>query len=155
MANRWGFERRPRRTLEAEAYLELQRTADVLTRTVNERLRPDDLSPTQFNVLRILRGAGPDGLACGEIAERMLTRDPDITRLLDRLERRGLVARARERRDRRIVRARITAGGLRLLARLDDPITELHVGQLGHLGSGKLRALVRLLALARRENRGW
>jgi len=155
MANRWGFERRPRRTLEAEAYLELQRTADVLTRAVNERLRPDDVSPTQFNVLRILRGAGPDGLACREIAERMLTRDPDITRLLDRLERRGLVARAREKRDRRIVRTRITAGGLRLLARLDDPITELHVGQLGHLGSAKLRALVRLLALARQENRDW
>jgi len=152
MAKTWGFGRRPRRSLEADAYLDLQRTADVLTRAVSECLGPDDLSPAQYNVLRILRGAGPGGLACGEIAERMLTRDPDVTRLLDRLEERRLVARTRERRDRRVVRTRVTASGLRLLARLDEPITRMHAAQLGHIGPAKLRALIRLLALARSKS---
>ena len=152
MAKTWGFGRRPRRSLEADAYLDLQRTAAVLTRAVSERLRPEHLSPAQYNVLRILRGAGPGGLACGEIAERMLTRDPDVTRLLDRLEERRLVARTRARRDRRVVRTRVTASGLRLLARLDEPITRMHAAQLGYIGPAKLRALIRLLALARSKS---
>jgi DNA-binding MarR family transcriptional regulator len=95
-------------------------------------------------VLRILRGA-IEGLPCGEIANRMITRDPDITRLLDRLERRGLIARSRETRDRRMVTARITPPGLKLLARLDEPVQEAHRRQLGHLGRERLRALTELL----------
>ena len=84
-------------------------------------LKTEDLSSTQYNVLRILRGS-PDGLPCGEIANRMITRDPDITRLLDRLEKRGLISRCRETKDRRMVMARITPEGLKLLGRLDEPV---------------------------------
>ena len=107
-------------------------------------LKTEDLSATQYNVLRILRGA-PDGLPCGEIANRMITRDPDITRLLDRLEKRGLISRCRESKDRRMVTARITTEGSKLLTRLDEPVREAHRKQLGHLGRERLRALTELL----------
>jgi DNA-binding MarR family transcriptional regulator len=101
-------------------------------------------------VLRILRGA-PEGLTCGEIGERMITRDPDITRLLDRLEKRKLIARSRESEDRRVVVARITRGGLDVLARLDGPVREVHRAQLGHLGRERLRALAELLEACRSQ----
>jgi DNA-binding MarR family transcriptional regulator len=101
-------------------------------------------------VLRILRGS-PQGLACGEIATRMITRDPDITRLLDRLEKRGLISRCRETKDRRMVMARITPDGLKLLVRLDVPVQEAHRKQLGHLGRDRLRALAELLHASRAE----
>ena len=96
-------------------------------------------------MLRILRAAGDAGLTCGEVAARLITKDSDITRLLDRLERQGLVARGREPDDRRIVVTRLTARGTKVLAELDAPIAELHRSQLGHLGARKLQALVRLL----------
>src|SRR5665213_950857 len=99
---------------EEVAYLQLVRTADVLGRRLIGVLKDEELSSNQYNVLRILRGA-PDGLACGEIGDRMITRDPDITRLLDRLERRGLIERWRDERDRRVVMARIAPEGLKLL----------------------------------------
>lgn len=134
---------------EAEALLNLLRTADQLTRAIEEALKPAGLSGTQYNVLRILRGAGSDGLACRQIGERMITRDPDITRLLDRLEKRGLVARARDRRDRRVVATRITPAGLRLLARLDPLLTGLDRRLLGHLGRPRLRRLTGLLERVR------
>jgi DNA-binding MarR family transcriptional regulator len=111
-------------------------------------LKAEDLSANQYNVLRILRGS-PDGLPCGEIASRMITRDPDITRLLDRLKKRGLISRCRETKDRRMVMARITRDGLKLLARLDGPIEEAHRKQLGHLGRERLQALAELLRAAR------
>jgi DNA-binding MarR family transcriptional regulator len=111
-------------------------------------LKTEDLSGTQYNVLRILRGA-PDGLACGEIAGRMITRDPDVTRLLDRLEKRGLISRCRETKDRRTVMTRITPAGLRSLANLDEPVRAAHRKQLGHLGPKRLRALAELLRIAR------
>jgi DNA-binding MarR family transcriptional regulator len=111
-------------------------------------LKTEELSPTQYNVLRILRGA-PEGLLCGEVAARMISRDPDITRLLDRLEKRGLIARCRQDRDRRMVLARITEEGLALLEQLDEAIQEVHRRQLGHLGQKRLRALRSLLATAR------
>ncbi|PYX22673.1 MAG: MarR family transcriptional regulator [Acidobacteria bacterium] len=130
------------------AFLDLQRTCDLLTRGPARILKNEDLSPTQYNVLRILRGS-PDGLPCGEIANRMITRDPDITRLLDRLEKRGLISRWRESKDRRVVLARITPNGLKLLTRLDQPVEEAHRKQLGHLGKDRLRALAELLAAAR------
>lgn len=130
------------------AFLDLQRTCDLLARGPAQILKNEDLSPTQYNVLRILRGS-PDGLPCGEIANRMITRDPDITRLLDRLEKRGLISRWRESKDRRVVLARITPNGLKLLTRLDQPVEEAHRKQLGHLGKDRLRALAELLAVAR------
>jgi DNA-binding MarR family transcriptional regulator len=133
---------------EEAAFLDLLRTTDMLTRNLITVLKTDDLSATQYNVLRILRGS-PDGLPCGEIASRMITRDPDITRLLDRLEKRGLISRCRETKDRRMVMARITPDGLKLLARLDEPVVEAHREQLGHLGRERLRALTELLHAAR------
>jgi len=142
-------QKRPFRSLEEEVYLNVLRTADALLREVEQTLKPAGLSPTQYNVLRILRGAGPHGLACGEIAERMLTRDPDVTRLLDRLEARGLVMRSRERADRRVVKTCITAQGLRILKGLDEPMGEFHRHKLRHLKAGRLRLLVALLEQAR------
>jgi len=133
---------------EEEVFLDLLRTTDLLGRRVATVLKPDDLSGNQYNVLRILRGS-PDGLICGEIASRMITRDPDITRLLDRLEKRNLISRCRETKDRRVVMARITPDGLKLLGRLDEPVHEAHRQQLGHLGRERLRALTELLHAAR------
>ena len=133
---------------EEGAFLDLVRTWDLLSRGPAQLLKNEDLSPTQYNVLRILRGA-PEGLSCGEIAGRMITRDPDVTRLLDRMEKRGLISRCRETKDRRMVMTRITTDGLRLLARLDDPVEEMHRRQLGHLGKDRLLALKELLVAAR------
>jgi DNA-binding MarR family transcriptional regulator len=135
-------------TDEEAAFLDLLRTCDLLSRGPAQYLKSADLSPTQYNVLRILRGA-PAGLPCGEIANRMITRDPDITRLLDRLEKRELISRCRETKDRRMVMARITPQGLKLLARLDEPVQEMHRKQLGHLGPRRLRELRALLVRAR------
>jgi DNA-binding MarR family transcriptional regulator len=135
---------------EEAAYLDLLRTTDGLSRPLSEVLKAEDLSATQYNVLRILRGA-PDGLTCGEIGNRMITRDPDITRLLDRLERRGLISRSRGGQDRRVVLARIAPKGLEVLARLDEPVRQTHRKLLGHLGPERLRALERLLAACRGE----
>jgi DNA-binding MarR family transcriptional regulator len=135
---------------EEAAFLELLRTTDMLSRGLIRVLKTEELSATQYNVLRILRGS-PEGLACGEIANRMITRDPDITRLLDRLEKRGLISRCREAKDRRTVMARITPDGLKLLTRLDEPVQSIHRKQLGHLGRERLRALTELLHIARAE----
>ena len=128
--------------------MDLLRTADMLTRGADWVLKAADLSQTQYNVLRILRGA-PEGLPCGEIASRMITRDPDVTRLLDRMEKRGLISRARESRDRRLVLARLTFEGLKLVNRLDEPVQKIHRKQLGHMGKERLLALAELLAAAR------
>ena len=113
-------------------------------------LKAEDLSSTQYNVLRILRGA-PEGLPCGEIANRMITRDPDVTRLLDRLEKRGLISRNRETKDRRMVLTRITDEGLELLERMDSPVRQAHERQLGHLGHERLEMLTELLRVCRDE----
>ena len=133
---------------EESAFLELVRTADLLSRGLVEVLKGEELSSTQYNVLRILRGA-PDGLPCGEIASRMITRDPDVTRLLDRLEKRELISRCREETDRRTVMTRITPEGLKVLGRLDEPIRPAHHRQLGHLGREGLVQLTELLRAAR------
>jgi len=138
--------------LEERVYLDLLRTSETLSRGISEVLESENLSPTQYNVLRILRGA-PDGLACGEIGNRMITRDPDITRLLDRLEKRDLISRWRLTEDRRVVMARILTEGLRLLARLDGPVEETHRRQLGHLGRDRLETLAALLEACRRGAR--
>jgi DNA-binding MarR family transcriptional regulator len=135
---------------EEAVYLELLKTADMLSRNLSGLLKTEDLSSTQYNVLRILRGA-PEGLPCGEIGNRMITRDPDITRLLDRLEKRDLISRHRETRDRRLVMARITPDGNKLLSRMDEPVRQAHRAQLGHLGRERLKALTDLLQFARGE----
>ena len=128
--------------------MELLRTSDQLTRRLVPVLKTEELSEKQYNVLRILRGS-PEGLACSEIGNRMITRDPDITRLLDRLEKRTLISRCRETKDRRTVVTTITPRGLKVLERLDEPIQELHRKQLGHLGRERLKTLCELLRSAR------
>ena len=133
---------------EEAVFLELVRTADILSRRPSEVFKAVELSPTQYNVLRILRGAA-EPLTCGEIAKRMITRDPDITRLVDRLEKRGLTSRSRESRDRRTVLVQITEEGLQLLASLDRPIQDAHRSQLAHLGEKRLKQLSKLLSACR------
>lgn len=132
-----------------EAHISIIRTAAVLAHTIEEVLKPFGVTVTQYNVLRILRGAGPDGLCRHEIGDRMVTPVPDVTRLLDRLEDMGLVTRARGVEDRRQMTTRITKDGLKLLERADGPMVDGHERLLGHLGASKLRALVDLLAEAR------
>src|SRR5258707_4072810 len=141
---------KPGSSPEEVTYLEMLRTMEALSHRFGQVLKAEDLSSTQYNVLRILRGA-PEGLPCGEIGNRMVTRDSDITRLLDRLEKRGLIARWRDSKDRRMVLARITPEGLKMLDRLDEPIQEGHRKQLGHMGRERLKALCELLRVARRE----
>src|SRR6266849_3055151 len=143
--------RAPQTHLEEQVFVNVMRTADALARGGEALLKPTGLSATQYNVLRILRGAGTQGLACREVGCRMISRDPDITRLLDRMESRGLIARAREEQDRRVVKTRITPEGLRVLAELDAPVQELHRRQLHHLPAKELRQLSRLLERVRAQ----
>jgi len=133
------------RCLEREAFLNLLHLADELTGQLVELLRPSELSATQYNVLRILRGAGEEGMPCGMIGDRMITREPDMTRLLDRLEKRALIRRARQTDDRRVVKAFLTKEGAGILQPLDEPVLELHKQQLGGLGKQRLAALVEIL----------
>lgn len=144
-------QKKPFQVREEEIFLNILRTADLLGRKGVELLKAAELSPNQYNVLRILRGAGAEGLACGEIGERMVTRDPDVTRLLDRLEKRDLVKRAREKGDRRVVTARIAPAGLELLKQLDEPVMQWHKSQLGHLDAKQQETLIQLLELAREK----
>jgi DNA-binding MarR family transcriptional regulator len=134
---------------EQEAYLSLLRTTDALQSSVEARLKEFGLTGTQYNALRILRGAGADGLPCSEVGERMITRDPEITRLLDRLQKRGLVERARCKRDRRVVYGKITAAGLKLLRELDEPLEKHGREMLKHVGQAKLKQLIELLEKVR------
>lgn len=138
-------QRKPFPTVQEEAILALMRTADQLAGSSNAALRAANLSLSQYNVLRILRGAGVEGLACGEISERMIRRDPDLTRLLDRLETRGLVSRARGTTDRRVVRASITEPGLALLASLDEPVETAVRETLAHVPEARLQTLLEIL----------
>lgn len=135
---------------EEKVFVELMNTADRLSRGVAAVLKQEELSATQYNVLRILRGA-PDGLPCGEIGRRLITREPDITRLLDRMEKHDLISRCRETADRRTVMTRISKKGLATVNRLDEPVLALHRRQLGHLGRARLESLSDLLREARRE----
>jgi DNA-binding MarR family transcriptional regulator len=145
---------KPFDSLEEEAFLGLQRTSSLLLQSLGRALKGWDLTPAQYNTLRILRGAEPDaltcgGLTCGDIGDRLVSPGPDVTRLLDRLEQRGLVSRLRDGEDRRVVRARITASGLDLLAALDEPVGQMLGRLLGSLGEERLRTLVTLLGEAR------
>ncbi|HEY9282614.1 MAG TPA: MarR family transcriptional regulator [Pyrinomonadaceae bacterium] len=143
---------KPFASLEEEVILNLARTAEYVGSRGAEVLKRADLTPTQYNALRILRGAGEEGLTCGEISERMVTKDSDITRLLDRLERRGLIRRERPETNRRVVVTRITGEGLSLLAELDEPVNEKHRKLAGHLGKQRLKALNELLEAMRGDD---
>lgn len=136
---------RPFSGVEHEVFLAIQRAAADLTQETVALLRPHGVSFAQYNILRILRGGGGDGLACGEIADRLLTRDPDMTRLLDRMQRQGLVTRERASHDRRVVTTRITAEGRHLLSQLDAPMAALHRQQFAHMAPSRLDDLASLL----------
>ncbi|HVF41829.1 MAG TPA: MarR family transcriptional regulator [Pyrinomonadaceae bacterium] len=136
---------------EEDVYLSMLRTVERLSRGVAETLAGAELTPTQYNALRILRGAGDAGASCTEVSDRMVTKDSDVTRLLDRLEARGLISRGRAEEDRRRVVARITDEGLRVLGELDGPVAETHRRQLGHLSETQLATLGKLLNAARSE----
>lgn len=140
---------RPFSSIQEEVVLSLMRTADQLVLPLAEVLREVNLSLSQYNILRILRGAGKEGLPCGEITERMVRRDPDLTRLLDRLESRGLVERSRGTTDRRVVRATIADEGQRLLDSLDEPIRKATKQALAHMPAARLNELSELLEEAR------
>lgn len=142
---------RPFRSVEQEALLSIERTAAVLGYAFAEQLKAYDLTPTQYNVLRILRGAGDSGLCRHEVRSRLLAPVPDVTRLLDRMESAGLIERERDLEDRRLVRTRITKQALGVLAKLDGPIEEIHQRQLGHMSKADLKRLVALLAEARKS----
>lgn len=128
-----------------EAFLNVGRTMSLLEAGLERVLKPYGISGTQYNVLRILRGAPADGLCRNEIGDRLVTRMPDVTRLLDRMEEAGLVARERDTKDRRLVTTRLTKKGLELVNELDQPIAESHERQLGHLGEARLGALIDLM----------
>src|SRR3954468_11818314 len=136
---------KPFALLEEEAALNLSRTFEVVQQKLSETLKPHQLTGTQYNILRILRGAGSEGVTCSQAAERMVNHDPDITRLLDRMEARKLVARERSREDRRVVVTRITREGLDLVNSLDAPVSVALRRHLGHIGKEKLSQLIDIL----------
>ena len=141
---------RPFKSPLEEAFVALQRTAAVLEHALETALKPSGITATQYNVLRILRGAGTQCLCRTEVGERMVRRVPDVTRLLDRLEETGYIARARGGDDRRYVTTTITPAGLEALATLDDVIASFLVGHMGSMTPAQLRTLTDLLSLLRR-----
>ncbi|HEY1603372.1 MAG TPA: MarR family transcriptional regulator [Pirellulales bacterium] len=146
--------RGPFQSLEQEVFLNLVRTVDQLSGDSAQLLRRQGLTGSQYNVLRILRGAA-EPLPCSEIAERMIARDPDMTRLLDTLERQGWISRTRSQADRRMVLSEITPAGLALLAPLDSAVVAMHAAQFKHVTRSKLQQLNALLEEVRppRENK--
>ena len=142
-------QKRPFTSREQEAYLAVLRTADALQSAMESKMKEFGLTGTQYNALRILRGTGPEGLPCSEIGERMITHDPDITRLLNRLEDRGLVERTRGREDRRVIYGKISAAGQKLLHEMDGPVEQHGRELLGHVSQADLRRLIDLLGRVR------
>jgi DNA-binding MarR family transcriptional regulator len=140
---------RPFSSIHEEVVLSLVRTADEVLAPLTAVLREANLSLSQYNILRVLRGAGAESLPCGEISERMVRRDPDLTRLLDRLDARGLIGRSRGTADRRVVLASITEKGRQLLAQLDEPIRRATHAALSHMTAARLESLGELLDAAR------
>ena len=140
---------KPWRLTEEEAFLNIARTYGHLELRMAELLKPSALSHVQYNVLRILRGAYPDGVACGQIADRMVTRDPDVTRLLDRMESRGLIERERSKEDRRVVVTKITPEGLDLVNSLDRPLETRLKELFSGFSERELQSLIGLLEKAR------
>jgi DNA-binding MarR family transcriptional regulator len=128
--------------LEDQTFIALQRAADSLGQQAEQLVKANGLTGAQYNVLRILRGAEPEGLGCSNIGDRMISHDPDMTRLLDRMEKRGLITRKRQSDDRRVVKTRITPEGLSVLRKLDQPIRELHKRQFHDLSAAQLKSLI-------------
>ena len=136
---------KPFKSVEEEAILSIARTAAILEHAGAEALKPFNLTITQYNVLRILRGAGDPGLCRNEVGERLVTKVPDVTRLLDRMEASELIVRQRGGDDRRFVATRITEKGLKLLEKIDRELPAIHERQLGHVSQKRLRDLISLL----------
>lgn len=154
MANRLKDEIRqnkPFSGLEEEALLNIRRTSGYVEHVTQQVLKKHGLTDSQYNVLRILRGAGPDGLRCSDIGERMITPDPDITRLISRLQQRKLVGRHRDTRDRRVVHIRISPAGSSTLQDLDPVVEASGKAMLGHLSQDKLTLLIELLEEVRQR----
>jgi DNA-binding MarR family transcriptional regulator len=144
---------KPFASLEEEVHIQIVVTAQVANRVLAEALKPSGLSPSQFNVLRILRGARPGALPAGRIAERMVNHDPDLTRLLDRLEASGLVQKARDSSDRRVVNAKITKAGLERVEGASKSVSQAIRTSLASIEPRKLEQLADLLELARTATR--
>ena len=140
----------PFSSVEEEALLNLLRTSDCLQRAFHVKTREWGVTSTQYNVLRILRGAQPQGLTCSAIGSRMIAAEPDITRLLSRLKSRKLVLQERDEKDRRVIWTRISPAGLSLLRHMDPVIRLIPIALLGHLEGADLANLIRLLELARK-----
>jgi len=139
------LQKRPASSLETRVFVALLIAADRLSQQAEQLMKEHSLTGTQYNVLRILRGAEPAGLPCKGIGDRMISHDPDMTRLLDRMEKRGLLTRERQVNDRRVVRTRITADGLDILKKLDAPVLELHRRQFRNLAAARLKNLATAL----------
>ena len=144
-------QQRPFASMEEEALLNLMRTSDCVHREFQRRTRHWGITSTQYNVLRILRGAHPQGLTCSAIGDRMITAEPDITRLLARMKTLKLIRQQRDKRDRRVVWTQISSAGLELLSSMDAEIDKAPREMLSHLNSGELEELIRLLELARKN----
>ena len=135
---------KPFASIEEELLVSLLRTTDLLQEQFEQMIRPFNISMTQYNVLRILRGAEPEGRTCGEIGERMIAREPDVTRLLERMEKAGLIKRTRDSSDRRVVLTRITSCGLKLLEEMEPKLRKID-GLLKPMGERKIEAMLGLL----------
>lgn len=139
--------------LEDQLFVAILKIADSLSQDAEKLIKSAGLTSANYNVLRILRGAEPDGLLCRGIAERMISRDPDMTRLLDRMEKHGWITRQRQQDDRRVIKTRITSEGLKLLKKLDQPVHDLHKEQFRHMSAARLKLLAELLSeVGRRES---
>jgi len=139
--------------LEEATYVAILRAADSLSQLPEQIIKGAGLTSAQYNVLRILRGAEPEGLPCNVIGERMISRDPDMTRMLDRMEKRDLITRERQKDDRRVIKARVTEEGLKLLKKLDTPIRDAHKEQFRHISPARMKILSQLLVeLGKRES---
>jgi DNA-binding MarR family transcriptional regulator len=144
-------QQQPFSSIEEEALLNIMRTSDCLHRAIQRRTRHWGVTSTQYNVLRILRGAQPEGLTCSAIGERMITAVPDITRLLGRMKVLKLIRQQRDKRDRRVVWTQISAAGLELLGKMDDEISRMPGELLGHLKGEEISEFIRLLEVARKN----
>jgi DNA-binding MarR family transcriptional regulator len=144
----------PTAHLEDHIFVSILKAADSLSQEAEQLIKTAGLTPAQYNVLRILRGAEPEGLLCRGISERMISRDPDITRLLDRMENHKLITRERQTEDRRVIKTRITPEGLKLLKKLDRPVHELHKKQFRHMSAAQLKQLAELLVEVEKREPG-
>lgn len=142
-------QKKPFRSLYEEAALNVLRTAALLGSDLEQVFKPYGITGTQYNVLRILRGADEQGLCRNDVRDRLVNRTPDATRLLDRMENAGLISRAREAEDRRLVTTRLTRKGKQLVDELDPVVARQHRARLGHLSDKQLAALNSLLTLVR------